>query len=86
MLAPYGLNLHFYIFFTWTMCKKILYISIPRQKNLNDILSIRTPIKHHNNTPFMENLNPKCNKKREKKCQILKLQNENETKNKNLYM
>jgi hypothetical protein len=32
----------------------------------------------------MENLNPKCNKNKYKKCQILKLQNENETKNKNL--
>jgi len=50
------------------------------------VLSTHTPIKHHNNTPFMENLNPKCNKKKYKKYQILKLQNENETKNKILYM
>jgi hypothetical protein len=45
-------------------------------------ISTHTPIKH-NNTPFMENLNPKCNKKN-KKCQILKLQNENEIEAKNL--
>ncbi len=43
------------------------------------VLSTRTPIKHHNNTPFMENLNPKHDKKNYKKCQILKFQNENET-------
>ncbi len=40
-----------------------------------------TPIKHHNNTPFMENLNPKCDKNKYKKCQIVELQNENQTKN-----
>jgi hypothetical protein len=34
----------------------------------------------------MENLNSKYNKNKYKNCQILKLQNENETKNKNLYM
>jgi hypothetical protein len=34
----------------------------------------------------MENLNPKCDKNIYNKCQILKLQNENETKNKNLSM
>jgi hypothetical protein len=28
----------------------------------------------------MENLNPKCDKNKYKKCQILKLQNENEAK------
>ncbi len=50
------------------------------------VLSTRTPIKHHNNTPFMENLNPKCNKTKYKECQILKLQNENGTKNKNLFI
>ncbi len=49
-------------------------------------LSTRTPIKHHNKTLFMENLNPKCDKKKYKNCQILKLQNENETNNKNLSM
>jgi len=48
------------------------------------ILSTCIPIKHHNNTPFMENVNKKCDKNKYKKCQILKLQNENETKNKNL--
>jgi intein-encoded DNA endonuclease-like protein len=47
------------------------------------VLSTCTPIKHHNNTPFMENLNPKCDKNKYKKYQILKLfQNENEIKNK----
>jgi hypothetical protein len=46
--------------------------------------STRTPIKHHNKTSFMENLNPKCDKKKYKNCQVFKLQNENETKNKNL--
>jgi hypothetical protein len=50
------------------------------------VLFTRKPIKHHNNTPFMENLNPKCDKKNYTKCQILKFQNENETKNKNLSM
>jgi hypothetical protein len=34
----------------------------------------------------MEKLNPKCDKKEKKKCQILKFQNKNETKNKNLSM
>jgi hypothetical protein len=29
----------------------------------------------------MENLNPKCDKKKYKICQIIKLQNKNETKN-----
>ncbi len=38
------------------------------------VLSTHTSIKHHNNTPFMENLNPKCDKNKYKKCQILKLQ------------
>jgi hypothetical protein len=46
------------------------------------VLSTCTPIKHHNNTPFIENLNPKCDKNKHKKCQILKFQNENETKKK----
>ncbi len=45
-------------------------------------LSTCTSIKHHNKTPFMENLNPKCNKNKYKNCQILKLQKENETKTK----
>ncbi len=27
------------------------------------VLFTHKPIKHHNNTPFMENLNPKCDKK-----------------------
>ncbi len=47
-------------------------------------LSTCTPIKHHNKTPFMENLNSKCDKKK-KNCQIFKLQNENETKNKKTF-
>jgi hypothetical protein len=34
----------------------------------------------------MENLNPKCDKNKYKNCQILKLQNENEAKNKNISM
>jgi hypothetical protein len=46
------------------------------------VVSTRTPIKHRNNTPFMKILNPKCDENKYKKCQILKLQNENETKKK----
>ncbi len=42
------------------------------------------PIKYHNQTPFMENLNPNCDKS--KNTLNFKLQNENETKNKNLSM
>jgi len=49
-------------------------------------LSTRTPIKQHNKTSFMENLNPKCDKNKYENCQILKFQNENETKKKNLFM
>ncbi len=37
---------------------------------------MRTPIKHHNKTSFMENLNPKCDKNKYKNWQIFKLQNE----------
>jgi hypothetical protein len=37
------------------------------------VLSTCTLIKHHNNTPFMENLNPKGDKNKYKKRQILKL-------------
>jgi len=54
-------------------------ISIFKTFKLMIVLSTPTPIKHHNNKPFMEILYPKCDKN---KCQILKLQNENETKNK----
>jgi hypothetical protein len=39
-------------------------------------------MKHHKKTPFMENLNPTCYENKYKIFQILKLQNENETKNK----
>jgi len=49
-------------------------------------LSTRIPIKHHNKTPFMENLNPKCDDKIYINCQILKLQNEYKIKNKNISM
>jgi hypothetical protein len=49
-------------------------------------LSTHTPIKHHNLTSFMENLNSKCDKNKYKNCEIFKLQNENETKNKNISM
>jgi hypothetical protein len=86
MLAPCGLNLQFYIFFSLTMCKKNHKYQYQDKKNLNDCSIHMTPIKHHNNTPLMESLNPKCDKNKYKKCQILKLQNENETKNKNLSM
>jgi hypothetical protein len=27
---------------------------------MNDFLSTNTPIKHHKKTPFIKNLNPKC--------------------------
>ncbi len=40
--------------------KKIININNKTQKNWTIFLSTRTPIKHHNKTPFMENLNPKC--------------------------
>jgi hypothetical protein len=49
-------------------------------------LSTCTPIKHQNKTSFMENINPKCDKNKYKNCQVFKLQNENETKIKNLSM
>jgi hypothetical protein len=86
MLAPCGLNLHFYSFFHGPCAKKIININTKTRKIWMIVLSTRTPIKHHNNTPSMENLNPKCDKNKYKKCQILKLQYENETKNKNLCM
>jgi hypothetical protein len=39
-------------------------------------------INHNNKTPFMENSKPKMwQKQKYKNCQILKLKNENETKN-----
>jgi len=66
--------------------KKIININTMTKKNWTIVLSTRTPIKHHNNTPFVENLNPKCDKNKYKKCQILKFQNKNETKDKNLSM
>ncbi len=47
-------------------------------------LSMCPPIKHHNNTSFMENLNPKY-KNKYKNCKIFKFQNENETKYENLF-
>jgi len=45
-------------------------------RNLNDCSIHTYIIKHYNNTPLMENLNPKCNKNKYKKYQILNLQNE----------
>jgi hypothetical protein len=66
--------------------KEIITIKNKTKKILNNFLSTSTPIKHHNKTPFMENLNPKCDKKNKKNCQILNFQNENEIKNKNLSM
>jgi hypothetical protein len=66
--------------------KEIITIKNKTKKKLNDFFSTHTPIKHHNKTPFMENLNPKCDKNKYKNCQILKPQNENEIKNKNLSM
>jgi hypothetical protein len=52
MLAPYGLNLYFYILFMDHVQEKS-EISITRQKiNWSIFLSTRTPIKHHNKTPF----------------------------------
>jgi hypothetical protein len=61
--------------------KEIITIKPKTKENLNNFLSTRTPIKHHNKTPFMENLNPKWVKNKYKNCQFLKLQNENEIKN-----
>jgi len=84
MLALGGFNLHFYIFFHGPCAKKFVNINTKTIFFGMIVLSTHTPIKHHNNTPFMENLNPKCDKKKYKECQIFKLQNENETKNKNL--
>jgi hypothetical protein len=65
--------------------KQIINTNNKILKKLNNFLSTRTPIKHHLKTPFMENLNPKCDQKKTN-CQNFKLQNENEIKNKNLYM
>ncbi len=61
---------------------EIINIKSKTKKFLNNFLSTCTPIKHHNKTPFMENLNPKCDKNKYKNCQIFKPQNENEIKNK----
>ncbi len=54
-------------------------INTKTKKNSMIVLSTFTPIKHHNNTPFLE-IKPKMRPKKKKHCQILKLQNENETK------
>jgi hypothetical protein len=81
-LAPCGLNLQFYIFFMDHVQKRIININTNTKQIWTIVLSTHTPIKHHNNTPFMENSNPKCDKNKYKKCQIFKLENENETKNK----
>ncbi len=81
MLAPCGLNFHFYIFFHGPCAKKIININIKTKKNRTIILSTCTPIKHHNNTPFMENLNPKCNNFF-LNAKFSNFKNENETKNK----
>jgi hypothetical protein len=62
MLAPCGLNFHFYIFFHGPCVEKIVNINTKTKKKLKNFLSTCTPIKHHNNTLSMENLNPKCDK------------------------
>jgi hypothetical protein len=82
MLAPSGLNLHFYIFFMDHVQKQIININNKTKEIWTFFCFTHTPIKHHNKTPFMENSNPKCDKNKYKNCQIFKLQNENETKNK----
>jgi hypothetical protein len=66
--------------------KKIININNKTKKNLDKFLSTCIAMKHHNKTFFMENLNPKCDKNKYKNSQIIKLQNENETKNKSLSM
>jgi hypothetical protein len=66
--------------------KEIINFKKKTKKKLNDFLSTCTLIKHHNKTTFMENLNPKCDENKYKNYKILKPQNENEIKNKNLSM
>jgi hypothetical protein len=81
MLAPCGLNLYFYIFFMDHVVKKIININNRTKENLDNFLIHMYTIKHHNKTPFMKNLNSKCDKNKYKNCQILKLRNENKIKN-----
>jgi hypothetical protein len=68
------------------MCKKISQISITRQpKTWTIFFFTHTPIKHHNKTPFKQNLfTQNVTKKNIKVAKFLNLKNENETKNKNL--
>jgi hypothetical protein len=52
-----------------------------RQKKIDFFYSHINPSNIIINKKLIENLNPNCDKKKKKNCQILKLQNENETKN-----
>jgi hypothetical protein len=57
--------------FSWTMCKKnIININNKTKKNWTIFLFTHTPVKHHNKTLFMKNLNSKCDKNKYKSCQI----------------
>jgi hypothetical protein len=83
MLAPCGLILHFYIFFhffSWTCAKKDHKYQYQDKK----IEQLFYPHVHPSN--IITHLSWKCNKNKYKNCKILKLQIENETKNKNLSM
>jgi len=52
-------------FFSWTMCNKEIINSNTNTKKIwMIVLSTCTPFKHHTNTPFVENLNPKCDPKK----------------------
>jgi hypothetical protein len=61
------------------------YIYITRKKKIEQFFYPHiNPSNIIINKKFIENLNPKCDENKYKNHQILKLQNENETKNKNI--
>ncbi len=64
------LEFAFLHFFSWSMCKKIVSINAKTIFFWMIVLYTHTPIKHHNNTPFMENQNPKCDKNKYKNAKF----------------